>query len=295
MRQAGHGRSDIACGCWGGPSLPKRRGLMFAELLDALDQTQARHDRLLDHIRELVPRWSLAWLVDAIQALRGYRLINAVTVAAEIGFSGPRPLMAFLGAVPSEHSTAAASPRPAINAPARLSSRPPGPIRATGRRWRARHRLSGPIAACGRAASFHRSRSRRSRANRSASSGTSPTPLHQKLPGKAEAPPSQKIAANKKADHHPTHRRCIGLEAGRRSGESLSLIRSGFRPALKLSARQPRDGIHGQVIQPTHQRSINRSLLARFQTSAPASHLPNLPLRKNSRRGRTLEKTDIRG
>jgi transposase len=56
-----------------------------------------------------VPQWSLAWLVEAIQALRGYRLINAVTIAAEIGdprrFPNPRPLMAFLGAVPSEHST----------------------------------------------------------------------------------------------------------------------------------------------------------------------------------------------
>ena len=83
--------------------------LMLGELLEALDQAEARHDRLLDHIRELVPHWSLAWLVEAIQALRGYRLINAVTVAAEIGdprrFSNPRPLMAFLGAVPSEHST----------------------------------------------------------------------------------------------------------------------------------------------------------------------------------------------
>jgi len=83
--------------------------LMFAELLDALDQAQARHARLIEHIRELVPGWSLAWLVDAIQALRGYRLINAATVIAEIGdprrFSSPRPLMAFVGAVPSEHST----------------------------------------------------------------------------------------------------------------------------------------------------------------------------------------------
>jgi transposase len=83
--------------------------LTLAELLDALDQTQARHDRLIDHIRELVPHWSLAWLVEAVQALRGYKLINAVTVVAEVGdprrFSSPRPLMAFLGAVPSEHST----------------------------------------------------------------------------------------------------------------------------------------------------------------------------------------------
>jgi transposase len=83
--------------------------LMLGELLEALDQAQARRDRLTDHIRELVPHWSLAWLVDAIQALRGYGLINAATVVAEIGdprrFSSPRPLMAFLGAVPSEHST----------------------------------------------------------------------------------------------------------------------------------------------------------------------------------------------
>lgn len=82
---------------------------LLAELLDALDQTQAREERLIDHIRELVPFWSLAWLVDALQALRGYRLINASTVVAEIGdprrFASPRPLMAFLGEVPTEHST----------------------------------------------------------------------------------------------------------------------------------------------------------------------------------------------
>lgn len=84
-------------------------GLMFAELLDALDQTQARCDRLYDHIEELWPTWSLAWLVEALQALRGYGLINAVTVVAELGdprrFDSPRQLMGFLGLVPSEHST----------------------------------------------------------------------------------------------------------------------------------------------------------------------------------------------
>ena len=84
-------------------------GLMFAELLDALDQAQARLDRLAGHIEELWPAWSLAWLVEALQALRGYGLINAVTVVAEIGdprrFDSPRQLMGFLGLVPSEHST----------------------------------------------------------------------------------------------------------------------------------------------------------------------------------------------
>lgn len=84
--------------------------LMFDELLTALDQAAARRDRLTDHIAELVPAWSLAWLVEALQALRGYRLIHAATLAAEIGdpcrFDNPRQLMAYLGMVPSEHSTA---------------------------------------------------------------------------------------------------------------------------------------------------------------------------------------------
>jgi len=84
-------------------------GLMFAELLDALDQAQARLERLVGHIEELWPRWSLAWLVEALQALRGFGLINAVTLVAEVGdprrFDSPRQLMAFLGLVPSERST----------------------------------------------------------------------------------------------------------------------------------------------------------------------------------------------
>lgn len=89
-------------------SAPAHR-LMFTELLEALDQTQARLDRLVGHIEELWPTWSLAWLVEALQALRGYRLINAATVVAEIGdprrFDSPRQLMGFLGLVPSERST----------------------------------------------------------------------------------------------------------------------------------------------------------------------------------------------
>lgn len=83
--------------------------LMLGEALAGLDQAQARRDRLTDHIAELVPAWSLAWLVEALQALRGYRLVNAAMLVAEIGdprrFDSPRQLMAYLGMVPSEHST----------------------------------------------------------------------------------------------------------------------------------------------------------------------------------------------
>ena len=83
--------------------------LLFGELLEALDQAVARRDRLNEHIAELVPSWSLAWLVEALQALRGYRLINAVSLVAEIGdprrFTNPRQLMGHIGIVPSEHSS----------------------------------------------------------------------------------------------------------------------------------------------------------------------------------------------
>ena len=83
--------------------------LLLVELLVALDQAQARRDRLTDHIRELVPGWSLAWLVEAVQALRGYDLINAVIVVSELGdprrFASPRQLMGFVGLNVSEASS----------------------------------------------------------------------------------------------------------------------------------------------------------------------------------------------
>lgn len=83
--------------------------LLFSELLDALDQALARRDRLSEHIVELMPTWSLAWLVEALQVLRGYRLINAATLVAEVGdprrFDNPRQLMSYLGVTVSEHST----------------------------------------------------------------------------------------------------------------------------------------------------------------------------------------------
>lgn len=83
--------------------------LLLVELLVALDQAQVRRDRLTDHIRELVPGWSLAWLVEAVQALRGYDLINAIIVVSELGdprrFASPRQLMGFVGLNVSEASS----------------------------------------------------------------------------------------------------------------------------------------------------------------------------------------------
>jgi transposase len=48
-------------------------------------------------------------LAEALQALRGIALVAATTLVAELGdiarFSNPRQLMAYLGLVPSEHSS----------------------------------------------------------------------------------------------------------------------------------------------------------------------------------------------
>jgi transposase len=56
-----------------------------------------------------VHQWRYYPVVKAVQAMRGVRLLVAVGVVAELGdlhrFGHPRKLMAYLGLVPSEHSS----------------------------------------------------------------------------------------------------------------------------------------------------------------------------------------------
>ena len=58
-----------------------------------------------------LPDWSLAPVVRALQALRGMALVTAATLVAELGditrFANPCQLMAYLGLIPSEHSSGA--------------------------------------------------------------------------------------------------------------------------------------------------------------------------------------------
>jgi transposase len=81
----------------------------FEEMLLAVRQAEERIARLEEAIRAAVPDWSLAMVVDALMAVRGIDIISATAFLAEIGdlsrFRSPRELMAFLGLVPSEHST----------------------------------------------------------------------------------------------------------------------------------------------------------------------------------------------
>jgi transposase len=59
----------------------------------------------------LLPDWTLAPVVAALQTMRGMALVNAATLIAELGdlsrLVSPRQLMAYLGLVPSEHSSGA--------------------------------------------------------------------------------------------------------------------------------------------------------------------------------------------
>ena len=89
--------------------------IVLQEYLDAVREASARVLRLTEQIRELLPDWRQAPFVAAYQALRGVSLIVAATVMAEVGdldrFNNPKELMAYLGLVPSEHSSGASVPR----------------------------------------------------------------------------------------------------------------------------------------------------------------------------------------
>lgn len=82
---------------------------VLVSYLHAVEQATARVEQLTRDITELVETWSLKPLVKALQALRGVRIVTAVTIAAELGemhrFSTARQLMGYLGLVPSEDSS----------------------------------------------------------------------------------------------------------------------------------------------------------------------------------------------
>jgi len=83
--------------------------IAFTEYLDALANSEARIGRINKQIVSFCQTWRLQPVVEALQSLRGISLISAVTVVAELGdltrFEHPAQLMAYLGLVPSEHSS----------------------------------------------------------------------------------------------------------------------------------------------------------------------------------------------
>jgi transposase len=83
--------------------------IVFQECVRAVDQQVERVERLHAELVDRVPAWRLFPLVQALQALRGVQETVATIMVAEIGdltrFDNPRQLAAFLGLIPSEHSS----------------------------------------------------------------------------------------------------------------------------------------------------------------------------------------------
>jgi transposase len=81
----------------------------FTEYLLAVQAADERVQRLTQALQDSIAGWRFEPVVSALQALRGIDVVNAVSLAAEIGdlsrFEHPRKLMGYLGLVPSEHSS----------------------------------------------------------------------------------------------------------------------------------------------------------------------------------------------
>lgn len=83
--------------------------MAFQEHRGAIEDRLAQCARLEQALREAAPQWRFYPVIRALQALRGVQFTVAVGVIAEAGelsrFESPRQLMAWLGLVPSEHSS----------------------------------------------------------------------------------------------------------------------------------------------------------------------------------------------
>jgi len=92
--------------------------IVLQEYVHTIQEQHARVQRLTQQTQELIPQWDMALLVKALQSLRGVSLVVAATTVAEIGdltrFDSAKQIMAYLGLVPSEHSSGGTTKRGSI-------------------------------------------------------------------------------------------------------------------------------------------------------------------------------------
>jgi transposase len=83
--------------------------ITLQEYIDTVKTCGKRVDRLTEQIRQLSAQSRLSELIKALQAMRGISLVVAATLASELGdfsrFERADQVMAFLGLIPSEHSS----------------------------------------------------------------------------------------------------------------------------------------------------------------------------------------------
>jgi len=85
--------------------------IVLEEYIMEIDAAEERVARLLAHMEEQLANWDREPMVRALMALRGFQIVTAMTLVAELGdldrFDTPRQLMGYLGLVPGEDSSGA--------------------------------------------------------------------------------------------------------------------------------------------------------------------------------------------
>ena len=83
--------------------------IVLEEYVGAVKQTEERVRGLDKEMERVLANWSLKPVVESLMALRGVQLLTAMSLVTELGdisrFDSPRELMAYVGLVPSEHTS----------------------------------------------------------------------------------------------------------------------------------------------------------------------------------------------
>jgi transposase len=83
--------------------------IAFQEYIHAMDEAAERVERLSQAVQDALPGWKWEPVVRALMCLRGFQVLTAMTLVAEVGdlsrFDDPRSLMDFFGLTSTEHST----------------------------------------------------------------------------------------------------------------------------------------------------------------------------------------------
>jgi len=92
--------------------------IVLEEYVGAVKQAEERVRGLDKEIERVLSNWSLKPVVESLMALRGVQLLTAMSLVTELGdisrFDSPRELMAYIGLVPSEHTSGGKAKRGGI-------------------------------------------------------------------------------------------------------------------------------------------------------------------------------------
>lgn len=92
--------------------------IVFQEYVDEVRHAQGRIKALEKELERALSDWTFSGQARDLMALRGVDTLTAITILAELGditrFDTPRQLMAYVGLVPSEHSSGQRRQRGAI-------------------------------------------------------------------------------------------------------------------------------------------------------------------------------------